>query len=187
MLGMVDTRASALLAALGAGLLLGPTAAAQQGEPKPAAERRTVALGNLQLTLRSPDQEEIRRFALKMDYRPRGRVVVEVEADGAAARAGIAANDVIERLNHNELYSEDDVADFMRLTRPGQEVDAQVRTAKDGGRRTVKIVLGQRRQEVPERPALQWQYAGMGQLEAALGAARRDGKRVVVGLSGAET
>ncbi len=32
-----------------------------------------------------------------------------------------------------------------------------------------------------------WQYAGVGQLNAALAAAKKDGKLVLVGLSGAET
>ena len=51
-----------------------------------------------------------------------GQYVTALEKDGAADKAGLKLGDVILSLDSNKLYSRDDVADFLGVSRPETKV-----------------------------------------------------------------
>lgn len=107
--------------------------------------------------------------------------------DSAATKAGLAAGDVIVRLGNVEVFSQDDIADVLHVSAPGQKLKAAVLRAKTGKEETVEIALGTREVKVPKVAPLAWDYASLANLDAALAQAKKDKKLVLVGLSGAET
>jgi PDZ domain-containing secreted protein len=70
-----------------------------------------------------------------------------------------APTDVVVKFDKNELYSEDDIADFLLVSKPGQKVVVKVQRAKTDKLATVRLELG----------------------------SKKEGRLVLVGLSGAET
>lgn len=162
-------------------------------EPKPFLERvakwlapkkKAAVLG---LKTKVPSEETTKALGLKNKVRVLGREVSALEPDGAAARAGLKVGDVVLRLGNNDLYSTDDIADFLSVASPGDRVPVVLK--RTGETEQVKLVatLDGVSVALSETPGIEWQYASMGQLPLALGEARAKKKKVLVGLSGAET
>jgi predicted metalloprotease with PDZ domain len=146
-----------------------------------------VAVATLGATTRAPTKQEIEDLALTVTVRARGQVITEVVADGPLARAGLVCGDVLVKLDANEIFSQDDIADFLATGKPEQEVRASVVRGKTKQADTVAVRLGTVQVQAPARPRLVWEFASLAQLPVALAKAKKEGKRVLVGLSGAET
>lgn len=134
-----------------------------------------------------PSEELSKALGLRNNVRVLGREVTEVEPDGAAARAGVRVGDVVLRLGGNDLYSADDVADFLRVASPGDRVPVVLERIGESGQVELVATLGGESVTAAETPDIEWQYASLGQLPMALEEARAKMKKVLVGLSGAET
>jgi hypothetical protein len=135
---------------------------------------------------RAPAPEVARELELPFNVRVQGLEVVEVAAAGPAAAAGLASGDVLLSLDHNDLYSRDDLADFVATCRPGQRVEVRFRRPGDARTRTAALALGNDDGARDAAP-FSWRFAGCGQMVAALEEARVTGRELLVGLSGAET
>lgn len=175
------------LATLAALLLPGEFAAAQEPASEPAKQGGTVAVATLGASTRAPSKQEVEQLGLKVDVRARGQVVTEVDKGAAVARAGIEPGDVLVKLGAVDLYSQDDIADCLRVRKPGEKLEAVVLRRKTAKEETVAVSLGARETKAPEEPRLEWQFASLGQLPDALAKAKKEGRPVLVGLSGAET
>lgn len=134
-----------------------------------------------------PSKEVVESMGLTNKVRVHGRFVNEVTADGPAAQAGLQAGDVILKLAGNDLYSGDDLADIMRVCAPGEKLAMVFKRPGEQDSREVLLTLGSGELSAEEAAGLQWDYAGLGQVQEALGAARSAKKKVLVGISGAET
>ena len=89
-------------------------------------------------------------------------------------------------LDDNELFSADDVADFLLVSRQGRHAAAHVRRKGEAKERVFDVVLAAAPAALPA-DRIVWQFAGLGQYDAALAAAKKASTRVLVGLSGADT
>ena len=136
---------------------------------------------------RAATAEETKTYGLEqLKGRPAGQFVTAVEKGGPAEKAGLQVGDVIVSLDANKLYSRDDLDDFLRVSEPGAKVKATLKRAATFEEATVTITLGPSA-NTANNGKFRWQYAGVGQLDRALAAAKKAGKPVLVGLSGAET
>jgi S1-C subfamily serine protease len=153
-------------------------------DPKPEKVPQAAVLG---AGTRAPDASEKAAFKLgdPLAGRVNGQIVDEVTKDGPAAAAGIVAGDAILALDANRLYSNDDLQDFVRAAKPGQKVKVLLRRGESKQEETVEVVLGSA--PAPKEAHIEWTFAGPAQLDAALALAKKEGKKVLVGLSGAET
>ena len=147
----------------------------------------TLRVATLDATTRAPTREEVKQLGLKFEVRARGQIVSELAKDGAGAKAGITAGDVIVRLGNVEVFSQDDIADVLLVSAPGKKLVASILRAKTGKEETVEFVLGAKEVKAPKAPPLAWNYASLANLNSALAKAKKDKKLVLVGLSGAET
>lgn len=152
-----------------------------------AGQQRAVAGATLGATTRAPSEQEVEELRLAFDVRARGQVVTEVEEGGAAARVGVLPGDVLVKLDAVEIYSHDDIADFLRASRPGQHVEVLLSRGKTGKEEAITLALGAAATAAPAQPLLTWQFASLGQLSDALAVAKHERRLVLVGLSGAET
>lgn len=171
-------------------LLLSCAVSAQQPpkqDKKPTKPEPTVKVATLGASTRAPTKEEVKKLGLKFEVRARGQIVSELIKDGAATKAGLAAGDVIVRLGNVEVFSQDDIADVLRVSAPGQKLKAAVLRAKTGKEETIEIALGTKEIKEPKVAPLPWVYASLANLDAALAKAKKDKKLVLVGFSGAET
>jgi serine protease Do len=134
-----------------------------------------------------PTSDEANAYQLAtLVGRTQGQYITGVEKGGSAQKAGLKAGDVVLALDDNKVYSRDDVEDFLQVSQPDSKVKLLVKRAGTYKVEAVTITLGAKEVEDKQRH-FTWQYAGQGQMDAALAAARRDGKLVLVGLSGADT
>jgi thiol-disulfide isomerase/thioredoxin len=159
--------------------------------PEPFLQRVSKWLGplpgaSLGLTTSVPSEAIAQSFGLPRPYRVNGRFVDSVESGSAAFLAGIRVGDVVLSLAQSNLYSADDIADILSVFNPGESVLLTFKRAGEISPREVDVVLGDKG---ARRVAggLDWKYAGPGQLPLALQEARATKKKVMVGLSGAET
>jgi serine protease Do len=139
----------------------------------------------LGLETSAPTEELAAALGLAMMERPQGRVVDVVRAGSAAERAGLRAGDVLLALDAVELYSQDDLDDCLRVRAPGATVALRVKRPPSGDELAVSAELGSEPGDAPR--GIRWQFASLVELEPALERARAEHKRVLVGLSGAET
>ncbi len=162
-------------------------------EPQPFLERiqrmkaekqRSATLG---VTTGVPSAEVAESLGLTNNVRLLGRVVTQVAPGSAAAQAGLAVDDVLLRLAGNDLYSADDIADFLLVSKPGDKVTLVFKRPGSASERQTSVTFGELEQAAASSPRLAWQYSGLGQLPQALAEARARKKKVFVGLSGAET
>ncbi len=102
---------------------------ATQGEQ--GQEKLYVNVASLGMITRAPSTEEVKQLDLKNLVKIQGQIVSEVSADGAAAKAGIQKGDAILKLDRNGIFSQDDIADFLRVSKPGQNVDVVLVRGKD--------------------------------------------------------
>ncbi|MBI4617860.1 MAG: hypothetical protein HY720_29880 [Planctomycetes bacterium] len=163
--------------ALGVTLLLAAGAALAQDEVP-----RGATLG---IETRVPTAEEGQAYGLERSTgRWQGRYVESVREGSAAARAGIVAGLVLIALDENVLCSSDDLSDFLRVARGGSRATAWI-ARPSGAQDRIEVELDAG--EAGAQAEIGWEYAGLGQLDEALEAAKKAGKGVMVGLSGAET
>ena len=161
--------------------------AQDEQQTKPAKEIRYVKVASLGIKSRAPSRKEVKELGLKWEVRAQGQIVTEVSEDDAAAKAGIQKGDVLLQLDDNEIFSLDDIADFLRVSKPGQKVDLRLWRAKNSEQETLSVSLGSKQVRAASKPELEWQFASLGQLAAALAEAKNADKLLLVGLSGAET
>ena len=76
----------------------------------------------LGVTTSVPSDALAEELRLANEVRVEGRVIEEVAPNGPAALAGLRTGDVLLRLEENELYSSDDISDFLAVSAPGDEV-----------------------------------------------------------------
>lgn len=137
--------------------------------------------------LRAPTSEEIRRYGLnRLKHSPNGLYLTAIDKGGAAEKAGLKKGDVLLALDENKMFSQDDLNDFLQVSHTGTRVQAIVKRTDTLKEEKVAVTL-----EAGEKAAVgnkfAWQYASLGQLEKAIAAAKKEGKLVFVGLSGADT
>ena len=70
---------------------------------------------------------------------PQGAYVVEVAADSAAAKAGIAAGDIITKFSGLEIHEGSDLSDAITAKKVGDEVEVEI--FRDGKNTTIKVTL----------------------------------------------
>ena len=179
---------------IGPGLVLTSPSSAQ-GERPPIPSRilpsvkmlPTIEVASLGMTTTASLREEAEARGLKIEVCVRGQLVTRVKRNGPAAKAGIGVGDVLEKLDDNEIYSQDDIADFLAASNPKQMVKLQLVLAKGKKRKQLQVVLGTKRVKAPKKPRLEWQFASLGQLDEAVAKAKIEKRLILVGLSGAET
>ena len=81
------------------------------------------------------------RTVLGDDYRPAGVAVVEARKDGAAAKAGIEAGDVITKVGDDEITTITSLSEALAAAEPGDKV--QVTYVRDGADKTADVTLGE--------------------------------------------
>jgi membrane-associated protease RseP (regulator of RpoE activity) len=136
---------------------------------------------------RVPTAEEAKIYQLaKFLGKTQGQYISGMEKEGPAEKAGLKPGDVILALDANKIFSRDDIEDFLRVSQPSSKVKLLVERDGTHKQETVTVTLGVQKVEDKEKH-LAWQYAGLGQMDAALATAKKDGKLVLVGLSGADT
>ncbi|MBZ0154031.1 MAG: PDZ domain-containing protein [Planctomycetes bacterium] len=167
-----------------AGFLLCGYAAGQ--EPNQEKDR-VIKVASLGASTRAPTKDEVEKLGLRFEVRARGQVAAEVAEGGAASKSGLVVGDVIVKLDKVDVFSQDDVADFLRVCSPGQKVEASIHRAGSKKEEVLQIVLGDQEVAAPQSARLEWQYASLAQLDSAIAKAKKDGRLVLVGLSGAET
>jgi S1-C subfamily serine protease len=133
-------------------------------------------MASLGAETRNPTDEEAKAYSLGMQKVGciNGQYVKAVEKSGPADKAGLKEGDVILSLDSNRLYSRDALL-----------VEARVKRAGTFKEEKVPLTLGSG--PVASGKGLVWEHAGLGQLDAALSAAKKDSKLMLVGLSGADT
>jgi C-terminal processing protease CtpA/Prc len=160
------------------------------GRPRSAViadDTTTAKRAALGAVTRVPTADETKTYQLaKLVGRTQGQYVTAVEKDGSAEQAGLKAGDVVLALDANKVFSRDDIEDFLQVSQPGSTVKLLVKRAGTCKEEALTVTLGAKKVEDKEKH-FTWQYAGIGQMGAALAAARRDGRLVLVGLSGADT
>src|SRR5262249_6341061 len=150
-------------------------------DPKPT---KPAAVG---AKLRTPTSEEITRYGLtQLKHSPNGLYLTAIDQDGPADKAGLKKGDVLLALDENKIFSQDDFNDFLRVSHPGSKVQAIVKRAETFKEEKVTVTLDASENAADARK-FTWQHASLGQLERAVAAAKKEGKVVLVGLSGADT
>jgi predicted metalloprotease with PDZ domain len=148
-----------------------------------AGPKRLAVLG---AETRLPTASEVKTYQLaRLVSKVQGQYVSAVVKDGPAENAGIKVGDVLLALDANTIYSQDDLQDFLRVSEPGAHVLALVKRAATFREEKTMVTLGTGPQVSGK--GLTWQYAGRGQLDAASAAAKKEGKPLLIGLSGADT
>ncbi len=165
--------------------IMGVAAAVCLAIPSIAQEEAPARVeATLGLQSREPSRDEAKAYGLPFKVRVQGQIVTEVEKDGPAAKAGIAPGDAILDLDKNRIYSGDHVADFLRTAKPGAEAKVRIRRAKTHKEEVIAVVLGSRKVKAG---GIEWEFASLEQLDAALARAKKLGRRVLMGITGAET
>ena len=183
-------------AAMATAALTAVLPAQEKEPPRPEAKveaadaktpKQSEKIATLGVETRAPSKEERVRYALKLDVRYQGQMIRRLTKDGVSAKAGIRRGDIILMIDKVHIFSSDDIHDVLMVRRPGQTVTLQLTRGKDKKQQTLRLKLGE--QKIPARkgPRLTWHYAGLPYLKNALAQAKRERKRVLVGLSGAET
>jgi serine protease DegQ len=93
------------------------------------------------------DQQTAAAYALPVDA---GAVLVDVVADGPAAKAGLKPGDIVTRVGDSEITSAEDLLTALRKHAPGDEVTVHV--VRDTGETDVKATLGDLPSEPPQAP-----------------------------------
>jgi len=108
----------AILMTVCAVLVLQGSIAAQESR----AAKRYEVIATLGATTRAPTEEEVEKRELPFSVRAQGQVVVDVTRGGAAEKAGIMRDDVILKFGTNKVFSQDDIADYLRVQKPKDRV-----------------------------------------------------------------
>ncbi len=183
---MVSSKRQFILGAACALVLAGVACSQDKKSARTAKHKRQVE-ASFGMSTRAPTRKEVTELGLKWAVRAQGQIVTAVSKDSAMAKAGIQKGDVVLKLDQNEIFSQDDIADFLRVSEPGQRVKVQVQRAKGDKKETLSVALGTKKVRKSKTPTLKWEFASLGQLEFALARAKKKQRLVLVGLSGAET
>jgi predicted metalloprotease with PDZ domain len=171
-------------------LVLASASSAQEPAPKPA-NVPLVTVAALGVVTRTATLEEAKELGLAVDKCAHGLIVTEVVKESGAAKAGIEPGDVLLQIGRIDLFSGDDLADFLRVSRPWQTVEVLLRRARNveepKKEETVSVTLSAVAVAPTQEPVLAWQFASLAQLPEALARAKEQKRLVLVGLSGAET
>lgn len=152
-----------------------------------AGQAQVAETATLGADTRVPTAEEAKTYQLgKLVGKVQGQYVSAVSKGGPTEKAGLKAGDVLLSLDANKIFSRDDIEDFIRVSQPGAKVKVVVKRAGTFKEELIAVTLGEAKATV-ENKQFTWQHAGLGQLDTALAAAKKDGKLVLVGLSGADT
>ncbi|MFE6401319.1 S1C family serine protease [Streptomyces alboflavus] len=81
------------------------------------------------------------RTVLGDDYRPAGVAIVEVQDDGAAAKAGLEAGDIITDLGGTPITTITSLSESLAAVEPGAK--ERVTYVRDGAERTAEVTLGE--------------------------------------------
>lgn len=162
------------------GLVLACGCAAGRGSASTRSQSPVAVLG---IATEAPSQELAEELGLPFKVRQQCRVVARVSEP--AAGAGVRAGDVLFAIGDVDLYSQDDLDDVLRVSRPGDAVVLALRHAGERDVQSLEIVLGAGAAQAPA--GITWRHASFANLPRALEEARATGKNVLVGLSGAET
>ncbi|MFG3283811.1 S1C family serine protease [Streptomyces sp. NPDC048111] len=81
------------------------------------------------------------RTVVDSGYQPSGVAVVQAQAGGAAAKAGLRPGDVITKLGGTEIATITSLTEALAGDKPGQKV--QVTYTRDGAARTAEVTLGE--------------------------------------------
>ncbi|MET8690398.1 trypsin-like peptidase domain-containing protein [Streptomyces sp. NPDC004732] len=81
------------------------------------------------------------RTVLGDDYKPAGVAVVETQDGGAAAKAGLAAGDIITGLGDDAITTINSLSEALASDKPGQQV--KVTYTRDGAEKTAEVTLGE--------------------------------------------
>jgi len=136
---------------------------------------------------RAPSNSEAEAMELPVEVRLQGRAVDSVVPTGPAALAGLRAGDVLLSLDENEIYSHDDLADFLRASSPGEMIALTVRRAGETQDEFVTLELSESPDDSAQSPSIDWEFASLAQLPRATTKAKNQKQRLLIGLSGAET
>lgn len=157
-------------------------------EPTKTAKRKQVVKhATLDAKTRAPTKQEATKLGLKFEVRVLGQLVTDVMKNGAAAKSGLKPGDVLVSLGGVDLFSQDDIADVLRVHAPGQKIKTSVLRANTLKHEVLRVTLGSKEVNAPKARELAWDYASLVNLPAALAKAKAGKLVVLVGLSGAET
>ncbi|MBX7465348.1 signal protein PDZ [Streptomyces sp. CB01201] len=81
------------------------------------------------------------RTVVNAGYQPAGVAVVQAPANGAAAKAGLRAGDIITKLNDTEISTITSLTEALAADKPGQKVT--VAYTRDGAKKTAEVTLGE--------------------------------------------
>jgi serine protease Do len=112
--------------------------------------------------------------------RPTGALVASVEPDSPAAKAGLQAGDVLQRIGSRDIIASADLPAVVTLAKPGDKVMLQV--WRNGAKRDVEVTLGdadshRKRQARAEDDSSQPGASGKGRLGLALRPLEPDERR----------
>ena len=167
-------------------LTLGLFASACQTPQDATATGISTAGASFGARTRAPSDAEAKAMGLPFDVRMQGQAIDSIVPGGPASRAGLHTGDVVLRLDDNVLYSRDDVHDFLRAADAGTSVDIHLRRSGTAVDMVLPIVLGSPTGELAGS-GIEWEYASLAQLPSAMDRAHAEQRRLLVGLSGAET
>ena len=105
-------------------------------------QKQIVATGRAQhailgVTVQEVNQTLADSFRLP---RPAGALVASVEPDSPAAKAGLQAGDVLQRIGSRDIIASADLPAVVTLAKPGDKVTLQV--WRNGAKRDVEVTLG---------------------------------------------
>jgi len=108
-------------------------------EAKPKAARGETALADLGVRVAPLNAELRKRFDIKDDVR--GVVVVDVEADGPAAKRDVRPGDVIVEVSQSEVRNPEDASEMLKALRDSKRKVALLQILRNGEPRFVPVPL----------------------------------------------
>ncbi len=150
------------------------------------ANARGASLG---VETSAPSSAVAQEMALPFSVRVQGQEIRAVESGSPAARAGLRVGDVLLQIGENTLFSQDDLQDLLGVSKAGDSVEVRFRRAGTRAEERTTVALGKSRvgEQSVKSKGLDWEFASLAQLPRALEKAQASRRRLLVGLSGAET
>jgi len=139
----------------------------------------------LGVTTSVPSPELALEMGLEFLVRQQGRRIDSVDEGSPASLMGIRVGDVLLKLGGTTLYSQDDINDFLSVHPSGTR--ATLTLVRAGMRQRDELSVALETGALVPSSTIPWRFASLSQLPAALDRARAEKKRLLVGLSGAET
>jgi serine protease Do len=111
------------------------TIGALPSRPPPKPDREDRRMERWGMTVTNISSETVRRFRLEAEQE--GVVVIAIERDSSAARAGIQVGDVIEELNRQPIRS---LEDFEKATRAASDGDGMLLLTRRGDASSYRVL-----------------------------------------------